>query len=202
MKKRFRCSATWPAINKESDLAVYAADLLFDCHAQKADKARLRADSRELCAAPALTASRLDFARRCGVIQAALARDEAETREAQHDYKGAADRYLALAAKYPDDPKLDEILYDAGVDYQRDNMVGLSILALQELIRLKPDSPLAKKAIYMVGRSYQNIAAFEAAAENYEKFSAHWPSERDAAHGALSRCVSPPRIGRSAARRR
>jgi hypothetical protein len=31
-----------------------------------------------------------------------------------------------------------------------------------------------------VGRSYQNIAAFEAAAENYEKFAARWPGERDA----------------------
>jgi tetratricopeptide (TPR) repeat protein len=166
--------------HQDSELATYAADLLFDCRAQKADKAQLRVDLGELCSVPALSASRPDFAKRCRVIQVELIRDLAETYEAEHRYKAAADLGVQLAADHPDDPRLDEILYNAGINYQRANLVGLSILALQELIRVRPDSPLAKKGVYMVGRSYQNIAAFEAAAENYEKFAARWPGERDA----------------------
>jgi tetratricopeptide (TPR) repeat protein len=162
--------------------------LLFDCRAQKTDKVQLRADVAEFCANPKLTGPRPDFASRCRTIDAALIRDQAETMEAQQRYKEAADLYLKLAQKYPDDPKLDEIIYNAGIDYQKANLIGLSILAFQELMRAKPDSPLAKKSTYMVGRAYQNIAAFDAAAENYEKFAAKWGGEKDAPI-ALSRAA-------------
>src|SRR5262249_39807475 len=145
-----------------------SADLLFDCRAQKADKPQLRQDVAELCSLPALTAQRPDFARRCHTIHRALERDQAETLENDHRYKAAADLYVQLAADDADDPRLDEVFYNAAIDYQRANMVGLSVLAFQELMRARPDSPLAKKATYLVGRSYQNIAAFEAAADNYE----------------------------------
>jgi TolA-binding protein len=174
--------------HSDSELAPFAADLLFDCRAQKADKVQLRADVAELCVNPKLTGARPDFARRCRTIDAALIRDQAEAMEAQQRFKEAADQYLKLAQKYSDDPKLDEIIYDAGIDYQKANLIGLSILAFQELMRAKPDSPLAKKSTYMVGRAYQNIAAFDAAAENYEKFAARWGGEKDAPV-ALSRAA-------------
>jgi tetratricopeptide (TPR) repeat protein len=189
-----RCDEAIPIFSEiahkhpEADVAPYSADLLFDCRAQKADKVQLRKDVAELCSLPALTAQRPDFARRCRVIHGALLRDQAETLENDRHYKAAGDLYVQLAADYPDDPRLDEIFYNAAIDYQRANLVGLSILAFQELMRARPDSPLAKKATYLVGRSYQNIAAFEAAADNYEKFAEHWPGERDAPN-ALSRAA-------------
>jgi TolA-binding protein len=166
--------------HQDSPLAPYAADLLFDCRAQRAEKAELRAESRELCAAKALTAARPDFAARCRVIQVALLRAEAEAHEAAKEWRAAAELYVQAASEFPDDPKLDELLYDAGVDYQRANMIGLSILANQQLLARRPDSPLARKAVFSVGRSYQQIAAFDAAAENYERYAARWPDERDA----------------------
>jgi tetratricopeptide (TPR) repeat protein len=185
-----RCDEAIPVFSdvarhhQDSELAPYAADLLFDCRAQEAkrtvDKAALRADVFELCAVPALTGPRPDFAKRCRVIEVALGRDEAETLEAAREYKRAAQLYERLAVENPDDPKRDEILYDSGVDYQRAQLVGPSILMMQELARTRPDSPLAKKALFSVGRSFQNIAAFDAAADNYEKFAARWPEDRDA----------------------
>src|SRR5262249_55231298 len=112
----------------EADVAPPSADLLFDCRAQKADKPQLRQDVAELCALPALTAQRPDFARRCHTIHRALERDQAETLENDHRYKAAADLYVQLAADDADDPRLDEVFYNAAIDYQRANMVGLSVL--------------------------------------------------------------------------
>jgi TolA-binding protein len=165
--------------HQDSELAPYSADLLFDCYAQAGDKPALRAATTELCV-PALGAERPDFARRCGEIRAALLRDQAEEREAARDFKAAADFYMQLAREFPEYAKLDEIYYNIAIDYQRSKLIGLAILSFQELIRTRPDSPLAKKATYMIGRAYQDIAAFDAAADNYERFAARWPGERDA----------------------
>src|SRR5258706_15476520 len=63
---------------------------------------------------------------------------------------------------------------------QRRKWGVLRVLSFKELSRPRPDSPLAKKATYMIGRAYQDIAAFDAAADNYERFAARWPGERDA----------------------
>src|SRR5262249_40919964 len=118
-----------------------------------------------------------EFHRRCRIISAAILRADAEAMDAARQYKAAGDLYVRLATEFPDDPKLDEVLYDAAIDYQRAKMIGLAVLAFQQLIKVKPDSRLAKKSIYMIGRNYQDIAAFEAAAENYEQFAARWPGE-------------------------
>jgi tetratricopeptide (TPR) repeat protein len=180
---------------QDSELAVFAADLLFDCQAQKEDKPALRASTAELC--PALGGKRPDFARRCRTIRVALGRDEAESLEAQGELRAAADRYLELAGADPDDAKLDEILFDAGVDYQRAKMVGLAVMAFQQLIAARPESPLAKRAYYRVARAYQDIAAFDAAAENYERFATRWPGEKDAAQALMQASFFRRGIGES-----
>jgi len=163
----------------EHELAVFAANLLFDCYAQKEQKAELRAAVAELCPLPPL-ATHADFAQRCRGIEVAVGRADAEAAEAARQYKAAGDLYVKLATDFPDDPKLDEMLYDAAIDYQRAKMIGLAVLAFQQLIKSKPDSRLAKKSIYMIGRNYQDIAAFEAAAENYEQFATRFPGEEEA----------------------
>ena len=42
-----------------------------------------------------------------------------------------------------------------------------------------PDDPLAKKAIYQIGRAYQSIAYYDKAAENYETFAMRFPGEKE-----------------------
>src|SRR5581483_8303411 len=64
--------------------------------------------------------------------------------------------------------------------FERAKLIGLAIQARQQLIKIKPDSTLAKKAIYQIGRNYQDIAAFEMAAENYVTFATKCPGEKEA----------------------
>jgi tetratricopeptide (TPR) repeat protein len=165
----------WP----QSELAVYAADLLFDCYAIGKRTRELEDAVEAYCPLPALERAP-GFSRRCRVIRAALLRDRAESLEKAHRYREAAETYIQLAQKFPDDPRLDEVLYDAAIDFQRAKVIGLAILAFQELIARRPESPLAKKSLFMVGRNYQEIAELDKAAESYEAFATRWPGERDA----------------------
>ena len=43
-------------------------------------------------------------------------------------------------------------------------VIGLAIQAREKLISLKPDHELAKKAIYLIGRNFQDIGVYESAA--------------------------------------
>src|SRR5262249_32783325 len=91
------------------------------------------------------------------------------------------DLYIQLATEYPNDPKIDEVYFNAAVLFEKSKLIGLAIQARQQLIKIKPDSTLAKKAIYLIGRNFQDIAAYDMAAENYETFASKFPGEKDAA---------------------
>jgi len=47
-------------------------------------------------------------------------------------------------------------------------------------LKARPDSALAKKAIYQIGRNYQDVAAYERAADMYEQFAEKFPGEKEA----------------------
>ena len=85
-----------------------------------------------------------------------------------------------MAQDYPNDPKIDEVYYNAAVVFERAKLLGSAIQAREMLLKVKPDSTLAKKAIYQIGRNYQDIAAYEQAADNYEQFAEKFPGEKEA----------------------
>ncbi len=118
-------------------------------------------------------------------LKGGMLRKHIEEVEKAKDYHAAGDLYAELIDQYPNDPKLDELLYNAGVDYERSKLIGRAIVMRQQLIKQKPDSPLAKKAIFLIGRNYQAIAAFELAADNYETFANKYPGETDASSALL-----------------
>ena len=102
------------------------------------------------------------------------------------NYREAAVQGIRLAERCSEnkDVKLDEVYYNAAINFERAKLIGLSIRAREELIKRFPDSPLAKKAIYQIGGNYQAIAYYEAAADKYEQFAQKFPGEKNAS-GAL-----------------
>jgi tetratricopeptide (TPR) repeat protein len=165
--------------HRGSELAIYSADLLFDCYALLKRLEDLSRSVDHYCAAPELLRNN-GFAQRCGNIRCSLEREVAEQLERANQPRRAGEAYLKIASECASDPRLDEVLNNAAVDFQKARMIGLAVLAFQQLIAARPESSLAKKAVYLVGRNYQDIAAFESAADNYERFAARWPGERDA----------------------
>ena len=165
--------------HRNSDLAIYSANLLLDCLSIKKDYKALEEAADEFIASPELTKD-ADFKIQLSKLKAGVARLRIAELEKAGKSKEAAQLYFQLASDYPDDPKIDEVYYNAAVLFEKAKLIGLAIQMRQQLIKVKPDSTLAKKAIYQIGRNYQDIAAFELAAENYESFASKFPGEKEA----------------------
>ena len=161
------------------DLALYSVNLLFDAENILGKYDQLEEDSKRFCVIPDLTKDP-DFNKQCAIISNGIARKKIEMWEKEGKYRLAADMYIKLATEHPDDPRIAELYYNAGIDYERAKAIGLAIKTRSDLIKLKPDDVLSKKSIFLVGRAYQDIAAYDKAADQYEVFANKYPGEKDA----------------------
>jgi len=169
----------------KSELALYSANLLLDCIAIKINFDKEKADDYikmmeaqvdKFQGMPDLVKDK-EFDDQMKKIKASLLRKRVEVTERNGDYRTAGKLYLQLAERYPDDPKIAELYYNAAVNFEKSRLIGLAIQARDKLISTKPDDPLAKKAIYRLGQNFQFIAAYEVAAEKYESFANKFPGE-------------------------
>lgn len=162
----------------DSDLAFYSTNLLFDCLGFKKKYDDLQAALDQYC--PMYSEKDATVKSQCGILGSQLTRKRIELAQEEKRWKDAANMYMKEAADYPNDPKLDEVYYNAAVNYERAKLLGSAIQAREILLKTKPDSTLAKKAIYQIGRNYQDVAAYDLAAEKYEQFSEKFPGEKEA----------------------
>jgi tetratricopeptide (TPR) repeat protein len=108
-------------------------------------------------------------------IRCQLRRKQAELFERNHQYREAAGIYRDIYVQFENCGDKDQLLWNAALNLEAANLVGLAIQARQNLIRLHPDSPLASKAVYLIGANYQSLAFYERAAEFYERFAREYP---------------------------
>jgi tetratricopeptide (TPR) repeat protein len=108
-------------------------------------------------------------------IRCQLRRKQAELFERNHQYREAAGIYRDIYVQFENCGDKDQLLWNAALNLEAANLVGLAIQARQNLIRLHPDSPLASKSVYLIGANYQSLAFYERAAEFYERFAREYP---------------------------
>lgn len=127
----------------------------------------------------------------CGVLDALrcnVYRKKAETYHANKQFKESGREYDRIlndrTCHNVENPEtgeplvqIDEVLWNAALEYEAANLLGKAISRRKVLIEKLPDSPLAKKAIYLVGANYHAIAAYEEAASYYEQFARKFPGE-------------------------
>jgi TolA-binding protein len=163
--------------HRDSELAIYAVNLLFDCENATERYDDLDADTKKYCVLPDLNKDTV-VKQQCDTIQTYIARKKIEKWEKDGLHRKAADEYVRLATQHPEDPRLAELYYNASFDYEKAKAIGLAIQMRLKLIELKPDDPLSKKAVYLLGQAYQDIAVFDKAAEQYEQFATKYPGEK------------------------
>lgn len=95
----------------------------------------------------------------------ALLQRQIEGLERAGRLREAATAYMQLADRDPNHPKYDELLYNAAVLFQRSKLLGLALQARERLLRERPASPLAKRALYRDAQAYQFMGLYEQAAE-------------------------------------
>lgn len=164
--------------HRSSDLAIYSANLLLDCLSIRKQYKEVEQAVDAFLQAPELLKDQ-DFKTQLSKIKAGVLRKRIAELEGPNP-KEAAYLYGKLAEDYPDDPRIDEVYFNAAVLFEKAKLIGLAIQMREQLLKVKPDSNLAKKAIYLIGRNYQDIAAFELAAQKYEDFATKFPGEKDA----------------------
>jgi len=76
-----------------------------------------------------------------------------------------------------EDFKPDELLWNLAINYEAARLIGPAIRVRQRLVELYPDSPLSKRAIYLIGANYHALALYEQAADYYERFAERFPGE-------------------------
>jgi tetratricopeptide (TPR) repeat protein len=177
--------------HRDSELAEYAANLYLDSLNVMASMRE--GDTRPQCYDDMATAVPELYGFYCATPQAKseheglctpleqlrcdIQRKKAEAHQTKKEYRESAYTYVNLFRKYPECGKLDEVLYNAALNFEAAKLIGRAIKVRTVLIDKFPESPLAKKAIYLTGANFQALALYPKAAEYYETFAAKFPGE-------------------------
>jgi tetratricopeptide (TPR) repeat protein len=116
----------------------------------------------------------------CGVLQQLrcdVLRQEAEIHTRNREYREAAAVYVDIFRRYRECGRLDEVLYNAAINYESARLLGRAIRVRQVLIERFPESELSKRALYLVGANYHALAIYSQAASFYEQFARRFPGE-------------------------
>jgi len=121
---------------------------------------------------------------RCNIKrkQAEIASDEGNHQKAIEDIKGILRDRECMALGDVDgdgeeDFKPDELLWNLAIQYEAARLIGPAIRVRQRLVELYPESPLSKRAIYLIGANYHALALYAQAADYYEQFAKRFPGE-------------------------
>jgi tetratricopeptide (TPR) repeat protein len=176
--------------HKESELSEYAANLYLDClniMGTQVDPPRV-ACVQELgasidpmaasfCGTEQLEEEHPDLCGTLGNLQCQVRRKEAETYQKTGEFKKAAATYVRIFRRHEECGEMDEMLYNAAINFEAAHLLGRAIQVRTVLIDRYPESKLSKKAVYLIGQNFQALAYYEQAAKYYEQFAKKFPGE-------------------------
>jgi tetratricopeptide (TPR) repeat protein len=179
----------------QHETAEFSANLLLDTYnrLQKYDEMLALVD--KLDNMPKFLEGKDDLKQTLNTIKAQSLRKkaekiESEAKEAKDDAKyvqcGLA--YQDIYNRNPEDPKNDEILYNAGVCYREGHSIGAAILMFGLLEKYYPNSKQTQKALAQLGEAYGDVAFYDKAAEKLEQYAKKYAGEKDA-YDAMSNAV-------------
>ena len=116
----------------------------------------------------------------CDVIEQLrcdLLRKKAEALQSTQEFKKAAQMYVSIFRKYRECGRLDEVLYNASLNFEAARLLGRAIKVRRVLIEQYPESEWSKRATYLIGANFHALAMYDMAADYYEKFAIKYPGE-------------------------
>ena len=161
------------------ELAVYSANLLLDSLNILKRYDDLTRWVEVFLGQPKLTANE-DFHAQLRRLQGQIKRKYAEQLREKGRYRQCGETYAEIANQYKDDPKWAQLVYNAAICFEAAKLIGQAIYLRTTLIRVKPEDPLAQKALYQIGANYHGLAWYSRAADHYEKFAKQFPGEANA----------------------
>jgi len=160
------------------ELAVYAANLLLDSLNMLKRFGELNQWVDRLMKDSKLAQG--EFLEQLRTLKRGAQRKEAEQLQKTGNYKECGEKYTIIANEYQEDPRWSEVLFNAALCFEAAKLIGQAISIRNTLIKIKPNDPLAHKAMYMIGANYHALAWYSRAADYYEQFAKKFPGEKDA----------------------
>ena len=169
--------------HKDSELAEYAANLYLDCLnvlGTQINEPRVACIqelgsvidpmSASYCGTEMLSEENPDLCGTLGTLQCQVRRKEAETYQKTGEFKKAAATYVRIFRRHDECGEMDEVLYNAAINFEAAHLLGRAIQVRTVLIEKYPESKLSKKAVYLIGQNFQALAY-------YEQFARKFPGE-------------------------
>jgi tetratricopeptide (TPR) repeat protein len=176
--------------HKDSELSEYAANLYLDClnvlgtqipeprvACVQELSAAIDPMSASFCGTEQLADEHPDLCGTLGNLQCQVRRKEAEIYQKTQQFKKAAATYVRIFRRHEECGEMDEMLYNAAINFEAAHLLGRAIQVRTVLIERYPESKLSKKAVYLIGQNFQALAYYEQAANYYEQFARKFPGE-------------------------
>lgn len=96
-----------------------------------------------------------------------------------------AQKFEAQARKYPNDPEVDKLWYNAAVDYIKAGAIPQAIEAYLVIVNRFGDKPQAKESLLQVAQIYEKQLDYDKASDYFIEFTKKYPKEKETP-GALS----------------
>jgi tetratricopeptide (TPR) repeat protein len=106
-----------------------------------------------------------------------LLRKKAEALQSTKEFKQSASVYVSIFRKFRECGKLDEVLYNASINFEAARLLGRAIKVRKVLIEKYPESEWSKRALYLIGANFHALAIYDTAADYYEQFATKYPNE-------------------------
>lgn len=111
---------------------------------------------------------------------------EKEAIAAEKDVLKRAKRYETQARKYPKDPDVDKLWYNAAVDYVKGGDITSALRAYVVIVKKFPKTSQAKTSLLQIARINEKQLSYGKASGYYRLFAQKYPKDKLTA-GALSR---------------
>ena len=129
-----------------------------------------------------------DLAAQLEVLKKQSLRKGAEKLETDGKFVECGTAYLDIFNRDPNGPKNDEVLYNAGVCFEKGKSIGAAITVFGILSKRFPNAKATQRAVARLGKAYAAIAWYDEAATKYEFYAKKFGGEEDA-YQALSDAV-------------
>lgn len=162
------------------ETAQYSANLLLDSLNRLHEYGEMLKWVDILAAKKSWLEDKPELAARLKVLHLQSLRKHAEKLEEDKDYVACGRAYVDIFNSDPNAEALDEVLYNAGVCFEKGKSIGLAIKMFEILSKRYPKSTLTQKAIVRLGNNYAAIAYYDKAATKYELYAHKFGGEKDA----------------------
>ena len=181
--------------HRQHETAEYSANLLLDTYNRQGKFDELIALADKLDADKPFLEGKDDLKERILSIKAKSLRDKAQQLEKIATETKDYAKYIACGLAYqdiynrnPEDPKNDEVLYNAGVCFEEGKSIGAAIGTFNTLQKYYPNSKITARAVARLGKAYGDIAFYDRASDKLEEYAKKYAGEKDA-HDAMNDAV-------------